>query len=100
MAPDTGTSHIHGKHEQKAPESTPVYTCPRHPEIQQQAPGACPKCGMALEPLMPVAKPSAARFTCPMHPEIKQQGPGPCPKCGMALEPVMPIGKRVAAGYA
>src|SRR3984957_5939335 len=26
------------------------YTCPMHPEIRQQGPGACPKCGMALEP--------------------------------------------------
>jgi Cu+-exporting ATPase len=27
-----------------------VYTCPMHPEIQQDHPGNCPKCGMALEP--------------------------------------------------
>ena len=26
------------------------YTCPMHPEIKQMGPGACPKCGMALEP--------------------------------------------------
>ena len=26
-----------------------LYTCPMHPEIQQVGPGACPKCGMALE---------------------------------------------------
>jgi Cu+-exporting ATPase len=30
-----------------------IYTCPMHPEIRQEHPGACPKCGMALEPLMP-----------------------------------------------
>lgn len=29
------------------------YTCPMHPEILQLGPGTCPKCGMALEPLMP-----------------------------------------------
>ncbi len=29
------------------------YTCPMHPEVRQDAPGACPKCGMALEPEMP-----------------------------------------------
>jgi len=28
-----------------------IYTCPMHPEIRQVHPGACPKCGMALEPL-------------------------------------------------
>jgi Cu+-exporting ATPase len=29
-----------------------IYTCPMHPEIRQQGPGACPICGMALEPEM------------------------------------------------
>lgn len=28
-----------------------LYTCPMHPEILQQEPGSCPKCGVALEPL-------------------------------------------------
>ena len=28
-----------------------IYTCPMHPDVRQQGPGACPKCGMALEPL-------------------------------------------------
>jgi len=32
------------------------YTCPMHPEIIQEGPGACPKCGMALEPLVPSAE--------------------------------------------
>ncbi len=27
------------------------YTCPMHPEVRQFGPGACPKCGMALEPV-------------------------------------------------
>ena len=27
-----------------------IYTCPMHPEIEQNHPGDCPKCGMALEP--------------------------------------------------
>jgi Cu+-exporting ATPase len=30
-----------------------IYTCPMHPEIRQDHPGNCPKCGMSLEPLMP-----------------------------------------------
>jgi P-type Cu+ transporter len=64
-------------------EST--YTCPMHPEIRQSAPGTCPKCGMALEPMAP--KPvTAAEWTCPMHPEIVRSTPGTCPICGMALE--------------
>ncbi|TAL36988.1 MAG: copper-translocating P-type ATPase [Alphaproteobacteria bacterium] len=27
-----------------------IYVCPMHPEVRQEGPGACPKCGMALEP--------------------------------------------------
>ena len=30
-----------------------IYTCPMDPEVRQDHPGACPKCGMALEPEMP-----------------------------------------------
>ena len=30
-----------------------IYTCPMHPEIRQDHPGNCPKCGMTLEPLIP-----------------------------------------------
>ncbi|AYH43363.1 copper-translocating P-type ATPase [Azoarcus sp. DN11] len=29
------------------------YTCPMHPEVRQSGPGTCPKCGMALEPVIP-----------------------------------------------
>lgn len=32
-----------------------IYTCPMHPEVRQDKPGNCPICGMALEPLTPVA---------------------------------------------
>ncbi|MCW2761595.1 MAG: Cu+-exporting ATPase [Marmoricola sp.] len=31
------------------------YTCPMHPEIRQMGPGACPICGMTLEPVMVTA---------------------------------------------
>ncbi len=60
------------------------YLCPMHPEVVQDGPGACPKCGMALEPALPVAR---TEYTCPMHPEIVRDRPGSCPICGMALEP-------------
>ena len=66
--------------------STETYTCPMHPEIEQQGPGACPKCGMALE-LKGLPAAAKTEYTCPMHPEIVQDHPGSCPKCGMALEP-------------
>ena len=35
-----------------APAGT-IYTCPMHPEIRQDHPGKCPKCGMSLEPELP-----------------------------------------------
>jgi P-type Cu+ transporter len=62
-----------------------TYVCPMDPEVREAKPGACPRCGMALEP-------ETVEYTCPMHPEIVRGGPGNCPICGMALEP------RVAAG--
>ena len=65
-----------------------IYTCPMHPEIEQEAPGDCPKCGMALEPKEQTAPKSKTQYTCPMHPEIVEDEPGSCPKCGMALEPM------------
>src|SRR5687767_13278222 len=36
-------------------KSDVIYTCPMHPEVRQRGLGACPKCGMALEPEMPAA---------------------------------------------
>ena len=33
-----------------AADAGAIYTCPMHPEIEQIGPGACPKCGMDLEP--------------------------------------------------
>jgi Cu+-exporting ATPase len=62
-----------------------TYVCPMDPEVREPKPGACPMCGMALEP-------ETVEYTCPMHPEIIADRPGNCPVCGMALEP------RVAAG--
>ena len=63
-----------------------IYVCPMDPEVRQAGPGACPKCGMALEPEIPVA-PAKVEYTCPMHPELVRPAPGSCPICGMALEP-------------
>lgn len=71
-----------------APLQTEVeYICPMDPEVRQIGPGACPKCGMALEPATYVPPASKVEYTCPMHPEIIRSGPAPCPICGMALEP-------------
>lgn len=42
----------------KAAPANVQYTCPMHPEIVRDAPGPCPICGMALEPILPSDEPS------------------------------------------
>jgi rubrerythrin len=105
-ASDAGTMHMNG------PENAQrtVYSCPMHPEIRQDRPGSCPKCGMKLVPDTESQQKSRAVdrgastgtagdhpgggkatpkiiYTCPMHPEVRQDRPGKCPKCGMKLVP-------------
>ena len=53
----------HGSHDHAAHHGAPppvaahvVYTCPMHPQIRRDAPGSCPICGMALEPLQPTTE--------------------------------------------
>lgn len=82
-APDANTAAAN------IPVKRVEYTCPMHPEVRQPGPGSCPKCGMTLELVQPVA-PSPVEWTCPMHPQIVRAGPGTCPICGMALEPRTP----------
>ena len=61
--------HDHGHAHEQASKARPevalaasssaagtVWTCPMHPEIRRDAPGSCPICGMALEPLAPSAE--------------------------------------------
>ncbi|MDP1650004.1 MAG: copper-translocating P-type ATPase [Rubrivivax sp.] len=45
----------HTHHYPPAPSAAAgaIYTCPMHPEIRQDHPGNCPKCGMTLEPVLP-----------------------------------------------
>ncbi len=71
---------------QRTAPSGAVYTCPMDPEVRQDRPGTCPKCGMSLEPAT-VAPTTKVEYTCPMHPQIVRDQPGSCPICGMALEP-------------
>lgn len=94
-------NHSHHAHAHPHANSTPPdaatassgarYTCPMHPDIVRNAPGSCPKCGMALIPMLDTI-PRAAEYTCPMHPEVRSPQPGSCPKCGMALVPVAGTG--------
>jgi P-type Cu+ transporter len=48
----------HAAGQKKAAPANVQYTCPMHPEIIRDAPGACPICGMALEPMLPTDAPS------------------------------------------
>ncbi len=58
LAPPPATPAPHAPHAPDAKAAPPAppsaagveYTCPMHPEVVQVGPGACPKCGMALEP--------------------------------------------------
>lgn len=51
---------LEGAHRQEAmpaaDKGAVQYTCPMDPEVVQDGPGACPKCGMALEPMTPTAE--------------------------------------------
>src|SRR5580704_15440775 len=90
VAPVLAVSH-ENMHASKRPAVKPPaansYVCPMDPEVREDYPGACPKCGMALEPSLPAAPVTRVEYTCPMHPQIVRPGPGACPICGMALEP-------------
>ena len=44
------SSHAGQRAGGQAASASAIYTCPMHPEIRQVGPGACPICGMALEP--------------------------------------------------
>src|ERR1051325_6547770 len=88
------TGHAHGYEHVPMPlparaerKPTTVYVCSMDPEVREPKPGACPKCGMALEPEAPAAPLVKTEYVCPMHPEIVRSEPGACPICGMALEP-------------
>ncbi|HSF85964.1 MAG TPA: heavy metal translocating P-type ATPase [Acidimicrobiia bacterium] len=76
----------HVEHASAAEPST-AYICPMDPDVRQASPGACPKCGMMLEPEVAAPAPTRTEYVCPMHPEIVRGEPGSCPICGMALEP-------------
>ena len=63
------------------------YVCPMCPEVLEEKPVPCPKCGMALEPDSIQPLPTKTEYVCPMHPEVVKAEQGACPICGMALEP-------------
>ena len=91
-ATESPAAHPHGHIQggqtpNRAQPDAGLYVCPMDPEVREFEPGACPKCGMALEPATPSAPSVRTEYVCPMHPEIVRPEPGSCPICGMALEP-------------
>ena len=76
-----------------ARQRTKKYFCPMCEAVESDTPGACSKCGMALEPNPTTREKPKTIYTCPMHPQIEQDHPGDCPICGMTLEP-----KNIVAG--
>ncbi|MGE5244985.1 MAG: heavy metal translocating P-type ATPase [Betaproteobacteria bacterium] len=81
------TQHPGTGHASPEPPARSLWICPMDPEVESVTAGACPKCGMALEPAITPAPVATVEYTCPMHPEVVSDRPGACPKCGMALEP-------------
>src|SRR4051812_39727480 len=71
QAPDSFIGVIGGETEpekeskSKGVAESNVYTCPMHPEVRQDGPGSCPKCGMALEPLKVEVPKEKVEYTCP-----------------------------------
>jgi P-type Cu+ transporter len=84
-ASQTESGRAQSKQKSESPYGV-TYICPMDPEVRQSVPGACPKCGMALESDVPITGAKTV-WTCPMHPEVVRDQPGACPICGMALEP-------------
>lgn len=76
-----------------------VYTCPMHPEVSEDNPGKCPKCGMKLEkkqvqlayvcPEPNCEYQKAMPGECPEHKRglIKAELKTHCPKCGSPVDP-------------
>jgi len=80
--------HAHQSHKPAVadnPDAT--YFCPMCPGQEQQGPGTCKVCGMALEAMATPTLNEKTEYVCPMHPEVVSDEAGSCPKCGMALEP-------------
>jgi Cu(I)/Ag(I) efflux system membrane fusion protein len=90
----SATSSLTSESSAKAIEAV-EYTCPMHPEIQQDAPGKCPICGMKLVALETSPTPSRKnlepapstdeRYICPMMCTEPSSEPGKCPVCAMEL---------------
>jgi transcription initiation factor IIE alpha subunit len=64
-----------------------MYSCPKHPAVQSDKPGKCPKCGATLNvsPKEKMKMGIMKMYTCPMHAEVTSKKPGKCPTCGIDM---------------
>jgi Cu+-exporting ATPase len=65
LSASESVTHAHGASSAAPVVPTPgktIYTCPMHPEVQQNHPGDCPKCGMSLVLQTPTAGPDEAEI--------------------------------------
>jgi P-type Cu+ transporter len=70
-----------------------IYICPMHPQIRQAGPGACPICGMALEP-------EVASLDAPPNPELADMTRRFWIGLGLALPPViLEMGGHLVGGH-
>ncbi len=83
---DQACEHHHAQKKTQPDNPDAMYFCPMCPGQEQQGPGTCKVCGMALEPMASPQLNQKTEYVCPMHPEVISDAPGSCPKCGMALE--------------
>lgn len=83
---DQPCEHEHAAKPAVAEDPEAIYFCPMCPGQEQQGPGICKQCGMALDPMAAPTLAQKTEYFCPMHPEVISDEPGSCPKCGMALE--------------
>jgi Cu+-exporting ATPase len=63
-----------------------LYVCPMHPEIQSETPGNCPKCGMKLERTVMNKESQKTTYYCKVHSDYESQKKGKCPTCGKKLK--------------
>ena len=64
------------------------YTCQHHPEVSQNEPGKCRKCGMtlALSGKEQMQAKMSKNYTCPVHVDVFTHDAGKCPQCGKKLQ--------------